>query len=412
MTEPSNPARATLSSLNIWRSLRGLPRDLWILSFATLINRAGTMVLPFLVLYLTRELGFSAPRAGLVLAVYGAGSILAAPLAGRLSDRIGPMPIMRWSLVITGGLLLLYPFVRGYAAIIALTLVWAIVSESFRPANLAIIADIVTPAQRKPAYALTRLAINLGMSVGPAAAGFIATKSFRTIFIVDAATTIVAGLVLFLVPLTAVREHATEPEAPAASRFRRMLMLEDRRFLLFLAALFLIGIVFFQHEGALPLFLVNDLALSPAFYGLLFTINTVMIVFLEVPLNGATAHWEHRRALALGAFLFAVGSGMLAFATSAPLVMGAIVVWTFGEMMLFPQAAAYVAEIAPPRRMGEYMGVYSLAFSLAFAVAPWAGTAGLTRFGAQPLWLVVFLIGTISAIMMLRVSTQRATRNG
>ncbi len=140
------------------------------------------MVLPFLVLYLTREHGWSAPRAGLALAVYGAGSILAAPIAGRLSDRIGPLPIMRWSLVITGILLLVFPFVSGFAAVVGLTLAWALASEAFRPANLALIADIVTPEQRKPAYALTRLAINLGMSVGAAAAGLIAAKYIKLIF--------------------------------------------------------------------------------------------------------------------------------------------------------------------------------------------------------------------------------------
>ena len=183
-------------------------------------------------------------------------------------------------------------------------------------------------------------------------------------------------------------------------------MIDDRRLLVFLIALFLTGIVFFQHEGALPLFLVEDLALSPAFYGMLFTINTLMIVFMEVPLNGATAHWPHHRALAIGAFLFAAGSGAFAVASGPATVIAGIVIWTIGEMMLFPQAAAYVAEIAPPHRRGEYMGSYSLAFSLAFAVAPWAGTTALARFGAQPLWIAVFIVGILSALLMLRVTSR------
>lgn len=394
--------------MNIWRSLRGLPREVWILALASLINRAGTMVLPFLVLYLTRELGFSAPRAGLALAVYGAGSIVAAPIAGRLSDRIGPLPIMRASLIGTGLLLLVYPLVTTFPAVIGLTLAWALVSESFRPANLVMIADVVPPEQRKPAYALSRLAINLGMSIGPAAAGFIAAHSFGWIFVVDAATTIAAGAVLLATPMRAAH-HAIPTASERTRGWRRSIILEDRRLVLFLSALFLTGIVFFQHEGALPLFLVEDLRLSPAFYGMLFTINTLMIVFMEVPLNAATSHWPHRRALALGAFLFAIGSGAFAFAEGAAAVVAGIVVWTFGEMLLFPQASAYVAEIAPPERRGAYMGAYSLAFSLAFAVAPWAGTSGFARFGARPLWLAVFAVGALSALMMLQVTTRRAT---
>lgn len=402
------------SRLNIWGSLRGLPRDIWVLAGATLVNRVGTMVLPFLVLYLTRELGFTPGRAGLALAAYGAGAIVVAPLAGRLSDHIGPLPIIKASLMLTAMLLLLFPFVTSFAAVIALTFAWALASESFRPANLAIVTDLVSPEQRKPAFALTRLAINLGMSIGPAAAGFIATRSFYWIFIIDALTTLAAGLLLIVVPLdvaNAARSKA-ERELHAEARVpRRHAIFDDRRLIFFLIALFLTGFVFFQHEGALPLFLVEGLALSPAFYGMLFTINTVMVVFIEVPLNAATALWTHRWVLAAGAFLFALGSGILAFATTAAMVVVSIVIWTFGEMMLFPQASAYVAEIAPPSRRGEYMGAYSLAFSLAFAVAPWAGTVGLGTLGARTLWLLVFAIGAASAAMMLGVTTIDRTRS-
>jgi MFS family permease len=400
MTEPT--AGANGSSMNIWRSVKGLPRDVWVLAVSSLINRAGTMVLPFLVLYLTHELGYSAPRAGLALAVYGAGSIIAAPISGRLTDRIGPLPIMRISLLFTGVLLFLFPFVRSFYAVITVTLVWAITTELFRPANLALIADIVPPEKLKPAYALLRLAINLGMSIGPAAAGFIAAHSFTWIFIVDGATTLAAAAVLIATPMRVV--HHRSPEQSTGSRsLAKMLVLDDRRMLLFLPALFLTGLVFFQIEGPLPLFLVEDLHLSPAFYGGLFTLNTVMIVFMEVPLNAATAHWPHRRGLALGALLFAIGSGAFAYSHGATGIILGMIVWTFGEMLLFPQASAYVAEIAPQARRGQYMGAYSLAFSLAFAVAPWAGTTGYARFGARALWIAVFLVGGLSAWMMAGV---------
>ena len=147
--------------MNIWRSLKGLPADVWTLSIASLINRAGTMVLPFLVLYLTKELGFSASRAGLVLAVYGAGSSIAAPISGRLSDKLGPLPVMRVALVLTGVLVLLYPVVTSFVGVVVLTLLWAISTDLFRPANLAMIADVVPADRLKAAYALSRLAINV-----------------------------------------------------------------------------------------------------------------------------------------------------------------------------------------------------------------------------------------------------------
>src|SRR5215207_3786580 len=127
MSDSEAPIVPAGSAINIWKSLKGLPRDVWVLALTSLVNRAGTMVLPFLVLYLTRELGFSAPRAGIALAVYGAGSIIVAPIAGRLTDRLGPLPIMRISLLATGLLLLVYPFISSYWAILALTLALALV---------------------------------------------------------------------------------------------------------------------------------------------------------------------------------------------------------------------------------------------------------------------------------------------
>ena len=397
--------------MNLWRSLRGLPRDLWVLSVATLINRMGTMVLPFLVLYLTRDLGFSPVRAGLALGVYGAGSIIVAPISGWLCDRIGGLPIIRASLIGSGLMLLVFRFARTFPTVIALTLVWALFNEGGRPATLTLIADLVPDEQRKPAYALMRLAINLGMSVGPAAAGFIASYSFRSIFVVNAIAGLVAGLVLILMPLSAAAHarstHAAveDGEVPAP----RSALFADKRLMIFLVATILVNAVFFQHEGALPLFLVQDLKLSPAFYGTLFTVNTLMIVFLEVPLNAATSHWPHRWGLSLGSALFAAGSGMFGFASGPAMIVAGIVVWTVGEMMLFPQASAYVADIAPPHRRGAYMGAYSMSFSIAFAVGPWAGTVVFAHFGAQVLWGVVFLVGLAAAAIMLQVTADEAS---
>jgi MFS family permease len=361
------------------------------------------MVLPFLVLYLTQELHFSAPRAGFVLAIYGAGSIIVAPLAGRLSDRLGPMPVMRASLVLSGILLLIFPFFRTFVPVLIVTFVWAVVTDLFRPANLAVIADIVHPEKLKPAYALSRLAINVGMSIGPAAAGFIAAYSYFWIFMVDGVTTLAAATVLLFTRFDSPHRHV--PEEKDSPSLISSLALDDRRMVLFMLGILLTGVVFFQIEGPLPLFLVEDLKLSPAFYGGLFSLNTVMIVFLEVPLNAATAHWPHRRGLASGALLFAIGSGAWGVSHGPLAVTAAMVVWTFGEMLLFPQAAAYVAEIAPPARRGAYMGAYSLAFSVAFSFAPWLGTSTYSHFGARFLWVGVFVVGVVSALIMMSVRT-------
>ena len=415
--------------MNPWRGLRGLPREVWILFTATLVNRAGSMVLPFLVLYLTRDLGFSGGTAGLIVLIYGAGALLAAPISGTLSDLLGPVPVMRVSLLASGTVLLLFLWARDLPSVVVATLCLAIVTEAFRPASMALVGDLVTPEQRKPAFALNRLAINLGMSIGPALGGFLAQASFRTIFVVDGGTSLAAGLILSAYSFRRVRDQSrshdvTDAVAPGAHlpahttrRTASTVLLafaapfvtlfsagrRDRRLLLLLAGVFLLALVFFQHISTMPLFLVRDLAIAERHYGLLFTINTLLIVFLEVPINTATAHWSHRRTLALGTFLSAAGFGALAFATDFWTSAATVVIWTFGEMLFFPGLAAYLTDIAPEHRRGEYMGLSQMVMGLAFMLGPWAGMAALEGLGGRALWGLAFLCGLAGAVVMTRL---------
>jgi len=401
MTATSQPK----SSRNPWRDLRILPREMWILGAATLVNRIGMMALPFLTLYLTEHLRYSQAHAGYVLSIYGLGALITAPLAGRLSDHVGPLRIMQLALLLSGTLLLFFPLVTNYLALCALAFLWAVLSEAFRPASMSIISDWVLPEQRKAAFALNRLAINLGMSIGPAAAGFIATVSFTAIFIIDGATSILAGLMLMFSALRSHVPHVAEAHAhkTGARPIRTANVFSDRRFLYFILALLPVTVVFFQHNSTLPLFVVRDLNLTESRYGLLFAMNTVLIILLEVPLNTSMAHWPHRNALALSCVFWGIGFGILMFVHSFAGALLSVAIWTFGEMILFPGAANFVSEIAPSARRGTYMGVYQMSFSLAFILAPWLGTQMLEHFGAKWLWGAAFVLGSISAAMMWRI---------
>jgi MFS family permease len=164
-----------------------------------------------------------------------------------------------------------------------------------------------------------------------------------------------------------------------------------------------VALVFFQNDGALPVFLVRDLGLKESAFGLVFTLNTALIVLCEIPLNHATARWSHRRTLALGAALFAVGYGAHRFADRFWQVALATAVWTFGEMIFLPGLSAYVAEISPDGRRGEYMGLYSMSFSFAFMAGPWAGLAVLSRWGPETLWTAAFLTGAFATGLFARL---------
>ena len=367
------------------------------------------MALPFLALYLTQRMGFSAQSAGFVLTCYGLSALATAPFAGRLSDRIGPLRVMKGSLILSGVVLVFFPFVKPYALIIAATTLWSMVSEAFRPASLAIITDLVPPEQRKTAFALNRLAINLGMSIGPAAGGFLFLVSYHTLFWVDGATAFLAALLLLFTPRKLVgadalhRNITREGNVAGIPQKSKRSVLSDRSLLFFLAAMVPVLVIFFQHEAAMPLFMVNDLHLPESAYGLLFTINTGLIILIEVPLNIATAERSQRYMLALGALLVGMGFGAMYFVRSAFDVGITVAVWTFGEMILLPGAAAYMAEISPVDRRGEYMGLFQMAFSFAFALSGWLGTMVLEEWGAGMLWGGTLVAGCLSAAMLLRL---------
>jgi predicted MFS family arabinose efflux permease len=397
-------AASALSRLNPWRGLGGLPSQVWILFAASVVNKAGTMVLPFFVIYLTRELGFSAQQASLYVLLYGAGALVAAPFAGRLADAWSPIRVMRASLFLSGLVLLAFPFVRTPVPLAVMTVALAVTAESFRPANLTIFGDLVKPELRKAGFAVNRLAINLGMSVGPMLGGILATVSFRWLFVVDGVTSLAAGAILALSTFPEHHRGHPTPEAEALSDVIHEGPAHfDRRLLLFLAAFFPIVFVFFQHSSSLALYLVQDLKLSAAVYGMLFTVNTLMIVFLEVPFNLATRHWSHARTLGLGALLCALGFGALAFARDLPSVIGTAVVWTFGEMLLFPGMADYVTAIAPERRRGEYMGLVQMMMGLAFTLGPWGGLQLLARFGGRTMWLTMLGVGLVATVALAKV---------
>lgn len=389
---------------NPYSGLKAIPKNIWMLAAATLINRSGTMVLPFIALYANQVLNVSKSDAGLVLAVYGVGAFISAPFSGKLSDKIGTMRQMKISLFATGSFLFLYSFITDFILFLSLTFIWAILSEAFRPASMAFISDEITSDRRKTAFALQRLAINLGMSIGPVVGGILSTINFHLLFYINALSSLAAGAFL---TFSHFEKHKTEQKETEVIKTaiprQKVSVLSDRRLIYFLLALIPVEIVFFQHVGALPLFIVSDLGFSNAVFGLLTAVNTVLIIFIEVPLNDSMRNWDDRKSLALGAILSGVGFGLMAFTNTIPPIIFLIVIWTFGEMIFFPSSGEYVAKIAPEKQRGEYMGYFQMSFSFAFMVGPWLGTTALDLYGPFNLWIGCLVFGLLSTVMMLKL---------
>jgi predicted MFS family arabinose efflux permease len=376
-----------------WRGLSGLPRASFAIALATFINRAGVMVRPFLVLYLTQKLGFSDALAGSMVALYGATTLVAAPLSGWLSDRLGARLVLRGSLALAALSLLVYPLASTPAAIALATVVFALFNELPRPALMTLVAEVAPPEMRRQAFVLSRLAINFGLSIGPAAGGFLVRHSYLALFLVDAGASLAAAVLLLCLRLP----RAAPPERPLGSAISALLA--DRALQLFFAATLLNAFVFFQMESSMALFMKRDLGLPESVYGLMFTLNTLMIVLFEVELNTRLQHWPLRRSLVVGALLTTIGFGALVFAHGWGGVAAAVAIATVGEMVGMPAMGAFVVELAPAARRGLYMGTLTLAFGGGLTFGPKFGTWFLGWRGARELWLAVFAVGLVSTLL-------------
>ena len=386
-----------LKRINPWSSLAGLPELAWWLALATFINRAGTMVLPFLLLYLIRHLGWEADRASWTLLLYGLCSVVAGPLSGRLCDRFGCGRVVWLSLVTSALALLAFPLAKSGVGVGGLTVLMAFSGGAFRPANLALQAHILGPEHRKRGFILTRLAANAGMSIGPAMGGLLASLWFPSIFLVDGLSALLASLLLKpRVQGIGAGGAGSLPERVQASP------LADRRFRWLLVGSVVVTLGMFQIDSTLALTVVNDLGLSEREFGLIFTVNTLFILAFEVAINQRTSSWEPSRALALGAVLIGAGLGASALVRDLNTLLLSTLVWTVGEILFFPAQLARVADIAPEERMGTYMGYQSSGFGLSFALAPVMGVPLYHALGQAGFWPLVFLLCAVGGFFASR----------
>jgi MFS family permease len=390
------------------RSLRTMPAEVWVLFATTLVNRLGTMALPFLVLWLAKYSSFSVAQASCCIAVYGAGSLATMLLAGPACDRLGAPRVLQASLGGSGLLMVLFPLAQSLPMMYVLCALWSVFAEASRPASLLIVSQSVPVDRRKSAFALIRMAVNLGMMAGPVIGGLLLPVSRSAVFLIDGATSILAAVV-FSTLLTRFSSGLPTETPGIPSRVPRSARM-DWAFPAFLCALFPVALVSYQHQAALPVFLTRELGLSALAFGLLILINTALVLMLEVPLNVAIAHWRHPVCIAAGALLFGLGFGGFAFVRSFGSAAAAVVVLTFGEMILLPASAAYVAEAAPANQAGRYLAMYQMCFGLAFMIGPWLGAKLLEQYGSGTLWSAALGAGVLSAAAVLGLARSQKQR--
>lgn len=377
-----------------------MPRPLWFLLAGTFLNRFGGFVAYFLVLFLT-ERGYSPSAAGGAASVYGAGALVSALAGGHLADRLGRRETIVVSMVGAAAATLVLSRFPSLPIILAASALAGLFAELYRPASAALIADLVPSDRRLTAFASYRLAINAGTAAGPAAAGLLATRSLSLVFVADAVSSLAFGLVA-LVALPSVRRLGTRVARPVSLA---LALRADKAFLLFLAASTLAAMIYFQSQSTLPLH-VAATGHSSATYGALISLNGFVVLCAELPLTTVTRRLPHAATIAAGYALVGGGLALTGVATSVVALGATVLIWTLGEMICQPLAAAHVADLAPAGLQGRYQGLFAFTGGLGLVLAPAIGPALLTA-SATTLWLGCLAAGLAAAMLVLR-SNRRA----
>ncbi len=367
----------------------GLSKETWLLSLIMLINRSGTMVVPFMSLYLTDpKMGFSVGDAGIVFGLFGAGAFCGAWLGGRLTDKIGFYPVQLFSLIVGGILFMVLGQMKTYPLICTFTFLLSFVNESFRPANSTAIAFYSKENNRTRSYALNRLAINIGWAVGSGLGGFLADINYELLFWVDGFTNISAAILMWLV----LKPVAYKP--PVKTKIDDPLIqsaYKDKTYLSFALITMLFACCFFQLFNNLPLYFEKDLHFSKPFIGILMGANGIIIALIEMVM---IFKLEGKRNImiyiTLGVSMVGISFLMLNLpGASVAVAISMIVMVTFGEILSMPFMNSYWIARTQPSNRGQYAALYTMAWAAAQTLGPMGGAQLAEYAGFNVLWWVV-----------------------
>ena len=375
----------------------GLPRPFWALWAGTLVNRLGAFVFPFLSLFLTGTRGYSVARAGLVLTVLGLGLAISQPLGGTLADRYGRRRTLLLGLLGSAATLLVVGAAQTFPALCVAVFVFGIFADMFRPASNAAIADLVPDAQRPRAFALVFWALNVGFAVATLLGGVLAGRGYWLLFVGDAATSVAFAAII------ARRVPETRPLHVASTPGSIRDVLRDRLMMALVISVIAESMAYMQAFYTLPLAVVHD-GLGTSGYGVIIALNGILIVALQPLLLGALGRRSRGPLLLVSGVVIGVGLGLTAFADTVAQHMGAVAVWTAGEIVGAGVLGALVASIAPVHLRGRYLGVFGASFGVSSILAPGLGTQVLQHLGEGALWTSCLVLGVGSGAGMFLVS--------
>lgn len=396
----------------IWQtylnSYRGLSQPTWILALVMLINRSGAMVIPFLGVYMTSQLGFELKHAGIALSCFGIGAIMGSLSGGWLTDKIGHYLTQNISLFASVPVFFMLPLFTDFVSLCCAIILLSFITEVFRPANSASVSYYAKPENLTRAFSLNRMALNLGFSIGPALGGFLAGYSYSLLFYVNGTMVGLAGIV-FLLYFRGRKGNDALLEVNKESTIKtttRTTAYSDWHYLLFTFLLMIYATCFFQLFNSLPIFYKQIHLLTEIEIGYILAFSGLIVFGLEmIVVHLAETHLNLRQNMVLGTLLCGAAFVVLLLTFGIPILYVSMFLLCISEILVMPFSSTIGINRSNASNRGSYMALNALAFSAAHVFSPLFSTTIAEQYGFNVLWMItgaLIILASIGFFLLMK----------
>ncbi|MET0415488.1 MAG: MFS transporter [Actinoplanes sp.] len=370
------------------------------------VARSSVMLFPFYGAYLAVTRDELSPAAiGLVIGAFGVGALGADLVVSRLTRRWSEHTVAVYGLVGVAVAVLAVAVVPGHWPLVATTAVWGFSYELMNPVSYTMVARTMPDSQRRFAFAAVRLAVNVGMGIGPVIAGVLFKVAPSLLVWGTAGGYLAAAAILALSRPVGGNAQVEVPEDVSVDREDR---LDERRFWWFFASIMPILLAYALPSTVMSIYVIQKLGFSPIWVSAIFATNSLMVITCELALNHAMNHWRRRTTLLTGYACALAGFALMGFAGNPWMLILGTAGWTLGEMITFPAMLDHISAVSPARLRARNIGLYAAGFNIGILVAPLLFLPLLAVTGAGTSWLVV---AGVVALGLVAVATLSSVRN-